>query len=367
LIQEFSDDPELLKQHQIVASTADGFQGDERDFVLYSFRHGPSSHAGSVTTIQRSEERLNVAFTRAKERAICFVSMPVHQFPNGALRDFLEHAVSEQNRSEEWTVEGDWPDDFDSQFEEAVCNRLRDRDLRVTTQVPCGRYRIDLVIEDAEGRQLAVECDGEWKEDALGQLRPEDYQRQDIIERAGWVVHRISGRKWLLNPEREVEATLEALARQPSRAMLERFAESSVEPEVIEIVEIPPSTVKHEVVETPDLFEVAERVVEVLPPHVDEDWDGPLEEKHEEAYAGREGVTSPEVVDPQTLLVHELIHWNILRSPPEWPVIERLQEIHTRLEQDAPLSSRQEALMGEALQMARNAGFQASREAREQR
>lgn len=355
LMREFKGDPELLNRHQIVSSTADGFQGDERDIVLYSFRHGPSSHAGSVATIQRSEERLNVAFTRAKERAICFVSMPVHQFPEGAIRDFLEHALTEQGRAADWDEEGDWPDEFESQFEEAVCTRLRDRGLRVTTQVPCGRYRIDLVVEDPDGRQLAVECDGEWKEDALGQLRPEDYQRQDIIERAGWAVHRISGRKWLLNPEREIERTVEALDRQPSRAALEQFTEPTVEIEAFEedIVD----SASAEVVTAEDLVDAPDELAGPSEPF------DLLDDDREADEAEADHKDAPVAADPQTLLAHELIHWNILRSPPEWPVIERLQEIHARLEQRKDLSERQDALLAEALRMARNAGFQPSREA----
>ena len=75
-----------------------------------------------------------------------------------------EHAQGVHNRGEEWDVEGEWTDQFDSGFERGVCQRLRDHQLRVTTQVPCGRYLIDLVVEDSDGRQLAVECDGDWKD-----------------------------------------------------------------------------------------------------------------------------------------------------------------------------------------------------------
>jgi very-short-patch-repair endonuclease len=350
LIREFHPDPELLKQHEIVASTADGFQGDERDIILFSFRQGPSSHAGSVTTIQRAEERLNVAFTRARQRAICFVSIPVHHFPAGAIRDFLEHAVSEQNRSTRWDVEGDRPDDFESQFEEAVCKRLRDRALRVTTQVPCGRYRIDLVVEDSEGRQLAVECDGEWKLDALGQLRPEDYQRQDIIERAGWAVHRISGRKWLLNPEREIDLTLEALGRQPTRATLDRFADSSGEPRAGPIIDPLVDD------EGPGAAGAPVTRVPPPPPRPSAIAERPL--------SGSDEAEGEAPTDSRILLAHELIHWNILRSPPEWPVVETLQDIHGSLVRKAAITALQTELLQEAYKMARNAGFQPSPVAR---
>lgn len=346
LAKEFHTDPELIKQHQIVASTADGFQGDERDIILYSFRHGPSSHAGAIATIQRSEERLNVAFTRAKERGVCFVSVPVHLFPNGAIRDFLEHAQGEQNRAEKWETEGEWEDQFDSQFEEAVCGRLRDRNLRVTTQVPCGRYRIDLVVEDSEGRQLAVECDGEWKMDELGQLRPEDYQRQDIIERAGWAVHRISGRRWLLNPEREVELVLDALARQPTRAVWQTLSGSASGSELVEreilgepSVSQAPATAPAEV-GTEEVAGVGAETNEAHHPAADA---APRASAHRD--------------DIEAERVRRLCRWIILRPQVEWSVVDGLEEILELRRKGSPLMPAQEGFLREALEWAVNLGF----------
>lgn len=210
---EFASQPELKRRMGLLASTADGFQGDERDIILYSFRYGPSSHPATVTSIQREAERLNVAFSRAKRKVICFVSHSPNRFPKGLIRSFLEHA-KETERKEE--TGGRRPDQFDSKFEEEVCFALRDRGLGVTTQEPVAGYRIDLVVEDDQGRILGVECDGEFKFNPLGELRPKDYQRQDVIERAGWVIHRISGRSWLANPEREIDRVVAVLESLPS-------------------------------------------------------------------------------------------------------------------------------------------------------
>jgi very-short-patch-repair endonuclease len=212
--EEFKDTPEIIRDHRLVASTADGFQGDERDIILYSFRYGPTSRPAVVTAIQNEEERLNVAFTRAKRKGICFVSHSLNRFPRGHVRSFLEHAQSVQNEGPVGADGDGRSDRFDSEFERDVCERLRDRGLHVVTQDPCAGYYIDLVIQDKDGRQLAVECDGEWKLDATGMLRPEDYQRQEILERAGWVFHRISGRRYFDNPERELQRVEEALAQQ---------------------------------------------------------------------------------------------------------------------------------------------------------
>lgn len=220
LEREFEHDPEVLQRHQILASTADGFQGDERDIILYSFRMGPSSNPNSLGVLEREEERFNVAFSRAKRLCISFLSCAPSRLPSsGVTRSWIQHTQAVVN-GDFLTADPGQSDHFDSEFERKVCQRLRDRGLRVTTQVPCGNFRIDLVARDAEGRTLAVECDGEWKRDALGQLRPEDYQRQDILERAGWTVHRISGRRYLLDPIREIEQVIEILKNQATEKEL---------------------------------------------------------------------------------------------------------------------------------------------------
>src|SRR5690606_21887297 len=119
----------------------------------------------SLGVLERSEERFNVAFTRARQLAVSFLSSPMDRLPgSGVTRSWLNHSIEVQNGG--WGGEGDNNlDHFDSKFEEQVCHRLRERGLRVTTQVPCGGFRIDLVAEDSEGRVLAVECDGSWKMD----------------------------------------------------------------------------------------------------------------------------------------------------------------------------------------------------------
>lgn len=216
LLREFSDMPDALRNHRMLAATADGFQGDERDIILYSFRYGPSTPPGTVLAIQREEERLNVAFTRARRLGICFISAPTERFPDGAIRSFLQHARGVEARLEAGSVAPRRPDVFDSEFEREVCERLRDRGLQVSTQEPCAGFFIDLIVEDSEGRVLAVECDGAWKEDEFGRLRPEDYQRQDLLERAGWVIHRVSGRRYFLNPELELDRIVQRLAEQPT-------------------------------------------------------------------------------------------------------------------------------------------------------
>jgi hypothetical protein len=48
--------------------------------------------------------------------------------------------------------------------------------------------------------------------DEHGQLRLEDIQRQEILERAGWNVLRIPYRKWRKDPHTQIERVIEALS-----------------------------------------------------------------------------------------------------------------------------------------------------------
>jgi very-short-patch-repair endonuclease len=175
--------PEILHRHRLVGSTADGFQGDERDIILYSFRFGPSSSPGVIRAIEIERERLNVAFSRARRKVISFISQPPDAFPTGLIRSFLEHSVEIQKQAQT-RLSLDTLDKFDSTFERVVCEGLRNRGLTVLTQVPCAGFFIDLVAFDNEARRIAIECDGEFHYDDGGDLRPEDHQRQDIIERS---------------------------------------------------------------------------------------------------------------------------------------------------------------------------------------
>lgn len=213
--------PEIIKKFAIQARTVDGFQGDERDIILYSMRSSPNSRAGSVTAIEHgvNEEgfkRMNVAFTRARRKVIIFTSQKPALFPGKYIKSFMEHA---QNIQETYTDPFQPKDDqFDSQFEEDVCRILRGRGINVITQFECAGYRIDQVIFDKEGRTLAVELDGDFKMDESGELPPEHYMRQATIERVTqWDVSRVTASTFYLNPEEAIEGIINALKDQPTR------------------------------------------------------------------------------------------------------------------------------------------------------
>src|SRR5262249_36166597 len=94
-------------------------------------------------------------------------------------------------------------DDFDSPFEQQVCEALRARGYDVHTQVGCSGYRIDLAVVDLEapGRYLlGIECDGANYHRAKT-ARDRDRLRATILRGLGWQLHRVWSSDWWHHPE----------------------------------------------------------------------------------------------------------------------------------------------------------------------
>src|SRR5262249_964322 len=98
-------------------------------------------------------------------------------------------------------------DQFDSPFEEQVCEALRARGLEVHTQVGCAGYRIDLAIchpEESGRYVLGIECDGAHYHSARS-ARERDRLRAQVLAGLGWRRHRIWSTDWWQSPEREIQ------------------------------------------------------------------------------------------------------------------------------------------------------------------
>jgi very-short-patch-repair endonuclease len=243
MYEMFEDRPFVLKEHEIIASTVDGFQGDERDVILYSFRYAPNSKPGTIHVLQREDEhslgRLNVAFSRARRKVICFISLPKDNFPKGLIKDYLTHVALVQRSSYSRLGNPKEREKCQSDFERAVFDELVKRELEVYTQVPCAGFSIDFVVIDKDGRRMAIECDGDFHYED-GDLREEDYQRQDIIERYGWFVHRIPSRRYYANPQKAIDKLVADLQKQePDKEIsTDKITEPFIEPSQINIQEI---------------------------------------------------------------------------------------------------------------------------------
>jgi very-short-patch-repair endonuclease len=97
----------------------------------------------------------------------------------------------------------------ESAFELEVAERLTRLGYKVVPQWRVGHYRIDMVVVGANGKRLAVECDGD-RYHPIEKL-PDDIARQAVLERLGWTFIRIRGSQFFRDPEGSLAPLLQRL------------------------------------------------------------------------------------------------------------------------------------------------------------
>jgi very-short-patch-repair endonuclease len=195
---------EVILKHGIRCGDSSTFQGSEFDVVFLSMvDHMPKR----ILTTVEYEQRYNVAASRARDRMYLCRSVPFEILKSADLRHKLVAHFSDPGLK----VKGTGREDCESPFEEEVFDFVSENGYMVSTQVAAAGFRIDMVVEDASGRRLAVECDGyiahpehKWAE---------DMSRQRTLERAGWSFHRIWGPSYYSDPAASREELLEAIER----------------------------------------------------------------------------------------------------------------------------------------------------------
>ena len=205
-------------------------QGDERDTIIFSIAYAKDdknrlNHNFGPLNRVGGERRLNVAVTRAKYNLQVVASIhgsdidPKRTSAEGAILlgkylNYAEHGVTALDKVTD--VKSD--DQFDSIFEEEVCQFLRDNHYDVDTQVGCSGFKIDMGIRkpDSSDYFLAVECDGAAYHSSKN-ARDRDRLRQEILERMGWNFYRIWSTDWFRNNKTEKQRLLDAVVAAAER------------------------------------------------------------------------------------------------------------------------------------------------------
>ncbi|TWH28804.1 MULTISPECIES: DUF4011 domain-containing protein [unclassified Aminobacter] len=232
-------------------------QGDERDVIFIGTVYGPE--AKGSRTHQRfgpinglaGRRRLNVLFSRAKEKIVTFSSMTAADITAeetgnaGAymLKRWLEYCASGVLDSGSETLR-----EPDSDFEIFVMNQIRAMGYEPVPQVGVAGYFIDIGVRHPDwphGFVLGVECDGASYHSAKS-ARDRDRLRQEVLEGLGWRFHRIWSTDWFNNPRREAER-LRAVLSSRMVELKAREAEFAMRPARVEpspAIELPKQSPK---------------------------------------------------------------------------------------------------------------------------
>ncbi len=213
-------------------------QGDERDTIIFSVAYAKDSQGRFIHNFgplnrEGGERRLNVAVTRAKDNVQLVASIRYTDInlnntgSEGArlLRAYLDYAQNGEQALER-TITVSARDQFDSYFEQEVCDFLRDKGYTVDTQVGCSGYRIDLGVRKPNSSNyiLAVECDGAAYHSSRN-ARDRDSLRQRVLENMGWSFYRVWSTDWYRNGAVEKERLLQAVKNAVTAADLPKNEE----------------------------------------------------------------------------------------------------------------------------------------------
>lgn len=202
------------KSEPFFVKNLENVQGDERDVIIISMTYGPSASEGKVPqrfgpiNQDAGWRRLNVLFTRAKERMIVFSSMRADDIlladsparGPAALKAFLKFAESGRDGRATPTTR-----DMDSDFEAAVVEALELMGHNCVTQLGVAGFFIDIAVRDPDKPEeylLGIECDGASYHSTKS-ARDRDRLRQDILEDLGWQIERVWSMDWFQDPSAE--------------------------------------------------------------------------------------------------------------------------------------------------------------------
>jgi very-short-patch-repair endonuclease len=204
-------------------------QGDERDVIFVSMTYGPEPGSKKVPqrfgplNSQHGARRLNVLFTRARERLVVYSSLGPEDVRVDAsasaglktLRKYLAYAEHGEPASENAKTTSDSP------FEDAVREMLEQAGFSVVPRVGVQGFFVDLAVHAADGKSFAcgIECDGP-RYHAQRSTRDRDRLRQEVLEAQGWKLVRVWSTDWFRAPQAARERLLTSV-----RACCDRPAE----------------------------------------------------------------------------------------------------------------------------------------------
>ncbi len=187
----------MVRDHELVAATAHGFQGDERDVMVLSLAVSDDCPAATRRFLER-EDVFNVSITRARDRVVVFHSVTRERLPaDSLLAGWLaslkrDHRLPVNDPACRWVAE--------------VAGRLRQEGWTCESGRSVGGIAVDLVV-DGGGKRLAIDVVGQRGRagERVG------LREQLLLQRAGLGMVPLGIHEWRTDPERCVEAVRDYL------------------------------------------------------------------------------------------------------------------------------------------------------------
>jgi very-short-patch-repair endonuclease len=177
--------PDFMERVRFLAATAHGFQGDERDLILFSLCGGPELPDGSRIFLRENPNLFNVAVSRA--RAVLHV-VGNRDWALACGVSFIEKLARRTlpNARDNF---GAKREPYQSPWEKVLAEALRQSGITVVPQYPIAGRFLDLAI--LSPCKIDVEVDGEsFHRTAGGGRKDDDHWRDLQLQSLGWKVCR---------------------------------------------------------------------------------------------------------------------------------------------------------------------------------
>ncbi len=199
---------EFIVTSRLLVDTADGFQGDERDIVLFSLVGGEGLTEGSLRFLAGGPNRFNVAVSRAKQLLHVFGDLTWARNCDirhiRTLAEFCDRELVERSK----VVDSGFRTDLVGPvWEPALAQAMTKAGLRFHQQYPvCGRFLDFALFNDKV--KLDVEVDGEtYHRSGSGDRVSDDIRRDQALIANGWTILRF----WVYELREDMDRCVEEI------------------------------------------------------------------------------------------------------------------------------------------------------------
>jgi very-short-patch-repair endonuclease len=204
----FENDIELYRALEFVnahVDTAHGFQGDERDVIIFSLCSGPGMPVGSKTFLRETGNLFNVAVSRA--RAVLHV-VGNREWAKTCKIPHIERLALPEARKPKEGPRGPW-DPHESPWEEKFYKALVESGLSPRPQFPVAGRRLDLALvgDGNSPIKIDIEVDGDCHRNPDGTRKIDDHWRDIQLQAYGWKVLRF----WTYQLREDIDACVETV------------------------------------------------------------------------------------------------------------------------------------------------------------
>jgi len=207
----FGTDNELYRALNFACAhvdTAHGFQGDERDVIIFSLCSGPGMPSGSKAFLRETGNLFNVAISRA--RAVLHV-VGNRQWARASKISHIERLAKPEAWRPKEGPRSPWHP-HESPWEEKFYKALTDSGLNPRPQFPVAGRRLDLsLVGDGDNPiKIDIEVDGDCHRNPDGTRKIDDHWRDIQLQAFGWKVLRF----WTYQLREDINACVETVLKE---------------------------------------------------------------------------------------------------------------------------------------------------------